>query len=306
MNLANEKTHGNKGKIAIIVVVAVIAGLLILNYTLNYLITDSFAEGLQEGFQKALDDEEVEMIDGKFSSSLWQGKIRGDELKYNHSRGEIHIEELDVEMTAGEMLALLTAEESEEHLLNLEDFELTFFDVNSFNENGMEISRLNKLLINYSGEADLEDYHWNFTAGLELTDMNLDLLNWGEVDQADLEQIRQFLGLDLGQIGFSSLNLKLSSEDLFPGEDDEQVDITIEELRFTTDFLSLDSYLDLGYYQPRDELTIYESDIYLEFADSQLRDGLEFLTHIYEMPVEFENDGMRLSPHGPIDDLQWR
>lgn len=288
--------------IGIMVIAAVLVG---INFWLNARIAENFSEGMVEGMQESLDDEEVEMVQGDFASSVLQGAISGQDLKYSHQQGDVYITNLDVDMTTGEMIALINEDEVDQYLLNLEDFSLVLNDLAYHNNFDHELTSIEEIKLTYSGQADIDAMEWSFDVGMEINNLKMNLMNSGEVTEQELQEMRQLLGLDLREMGFNRLNLKMSTDELFPGQEDELVELTVDEFDFETDHFLVNSYFDLGYDEFYDELEIYDSNIYLELASSELREGLEFLAYMYGMPLDFEGNSIELSPTGPIDNLQW-
>ncbi len=288
--------------IGIMVIAAVLVG---INFWLNARIAENFSEGMVEGMQESLDDEEVEMVQGDFASSVLQGAISGQDLKYSHQQGDVYITNLDVDMTTGEMIALINEDEVDQYLLNLEDFSLVLNDLAYHNNFDHELTSIEEIKLTYSGQADIDAMEWSFDVGMEINNLKMNLMNSGEVTEQELQEMRQLLGLDLREMGFNRLNLKMSTDELFPGQEDELVELTVDEFDFEADHFLVNSYFDLGYDEFYDELEIYDSNIYLELASSELREGLEFLAYMYGMPLDFEGNSIELSPTGPIDNLQW-
>jgi len=302
--LSESKRSGMVYKIiiGIMVIAAVLVG---INFWLNARIAENFSEGMVEGMQESLDDEEVEMVQGDFASSVLQGAISGQDLKYSHQQGDVYITNLDVDMTTGEMIALINEDEVDQYLLNLEDFSLVLNDLAYHNNFDHELTSIEEIKLTYSGQADIDAMEWSFDVGMEINNLKMNLMNSGEVTEQELQEMRQLLGLDLREMGFNRLNLKMSTDELFPGQEDELVELTVDEFDFETDHFLVNSYFDLGYDEFYDELEIYDSNIYLELASSELREGLEFLAYMYGMPLDFEGNSIELSPTGPIDNLQW-
>ncbi|GEM_PF-2501957 len=291
--MEKSKTNGRKSLKILITLLFLAALLLILNFALGSIIARNFRDGLQESL-----GDDIFLTRGSFSANPAMRSLEGEELEFYGRTGRMTADNLDISMSFQDMMALAWGENIDDDFLNTKDLKLSLFEIRLEDNDQNLLFAIDQLDLDYTGNANLEEEHLDFEAGIRISQADLNPVRTNLIGSGEADEIRSMVGIDVEDLNLVNIEMRASSQDFFPNGMEEKYEFKIDQLDFETSYLDLFSRFDLAYHLEPEEIEVYESRIEIEFANQELRQAIQFFAMISGVQLNFENDRLILEFEG--------